>query len=167
MKEVLLTPIYTMPLARSWPQAATLARTVLRDEALGQIALLKVCARITASRAAQRIQIKNLKGYIFQSYRNEILRILQARRVHDEITANEYSLPTESQQLDVHNKILIEELVSRMDETNRRVFELRVLGHSYEEISETLNIASNVLRNTFSRQLRKIKAELEGLSDES
>jgi DNA-directed RNA polymerase specialized sigma24 family protein len=148
-----------------WPKAAALAQAILRDESLGQVALLKVCARITAARASARIQIDNLKGYIFQSYRYEILRLLQERRSHEElITKLPEAVQTEPVE-DVLKKIMLEEIVARMDRGNRRVFELRVLGHSYEEIAEELGVSSNILRNNFSRQVRKIKAELDTLME--
>lgn len=147
-----------------WPRAAALARTVLHDEAEGQLALLTVCARITAARLEKRIRIKNLSGYVFQSYKYEVLRILQERRLHDEITANKYSLIAEAQSSeDVLKKILIEELIARMDEPNRRIFEMRILGHTFEEIAKTVGEESNVLRNKFSRQIRKIKEQLNDL----
>jgi len=147
-----------------WPMAAALSKTVLHDESIGQVALLTVCARITESRAAERIQIKSLKGYIFQAYRYEILRLLQQRRLHDELSAQRYAVIEETQSADdVLKKILIEEIISRMDATNRQIFELRVLGHSFEDIARMVGKRSNAVRNIYSRQLSKIRNELEGL----
>ena len=146
-----------------WPGAAALAKTVLHDESTGQVVLLRVCARITASRAEKRIQIKSLKAYIFQAYRNEILRLLQQRRLHEELTTKRYVRLEEAQADDVLKKILIEELMARMDDTNREIFELRILGHSFEEIAQMVGKQSNVVRNIYSRQLSKIRKELKGL----
>jgi DNA-directed RNA polymerase specialized sigma24 family protein len=144
-----------------WPRAERLATKVLSDEAAGQFALLTVCARITAARAGKRIHVENLGGYIYQSFRYEILRLLQQRRLHDEITANKYAAEAERAGNDVLKKILIEEILARMDAKNRLIFERLLLGYSFEEIAKITGERSNVLRNRFSRQLAKIRRELE------
>lgn len=144
-----------------WPQAAALARSTINDEATGQMALARVCARITLGRSSGRIQISNLKAYIFRSYKHEILRLLQTRRLHDVLTANNYEVIDESRaNTDVDRKILIEQILARMDARNREVFELLALGYSFEEIAKHQGKPSNIIRSAFWKQLQKIKREL-------
>jgi len=146
-----------------WPRAAALAKTTLNDEGAGQIALLTVCARITKARSEDRIHIKSLNAYVFRSYQHEILGQLQRRRLHEALTlANYASIEGTQTDIDVERKILLEQIIARMDERNLRVFRLRVLGHSLEEIARMLDRPSNVIRNEFSRQLKKIRQELDG-----
>jgi DNA-directed RNA polymerase specialized sigma24 family protein len=151
-----------------WPMAAAFAKKALDDESAGQIALLTVSARITASRLADRIHIRSLKAYIFRAYKHEVLRHLQTRRLHHEITVEKYQAITETESDDdVHKKILIEQILARMDKRNRRVFELLTLGYTFEEIAKALGKPSNSLRSAFSKQLYKIKKEIEGYGDEA
>jgi RNA polymerase sigma factor (sigma-70 family) len=149
-----------------WPPAAALAESILHDEAAGQIALATVCVRITAARSKGRIQIKNLKAYIFRSYKHEILRQLQTQRLHDALIDDKYRSINETRpDVELHKKILLEQIVLRLDKRNRKVFELRVLGYTFEEIGKDLGEPSNRLRNALSKQLKKIKEELEGADD--
>jgi DNA-directed RNA polymerase specialized sigma24 family protein len=144
-----------------WPQAAALARNTINDEAAGQMALARVCARITSARSSGGTQISSLKAYIFRSYKHEIVRLLKIRRLHDLLTANYYEVINESRRdTDVDRKILIEQILARMDAPNREVFELLVLGYSFEKIAKDKGKRSNVIRSAFSKQLQKIRREL-------
>ena len=146
-----------------WPQAAALARTTIFDEAAGQISLLIVCARITAARSELRVQMRSLKSYIFRSYKHEILKQLQKRRFHEALAFNnDESIQETRNDIDIDKKILLEQILARMDSNNLHVFRLLALGYSFEEIARDLGKHSNVIRSAFSKQLQKIKKQLEG-----
>jgi DNA-directed RNA polymerase specialized sigma24 family protein len=144
-----------------WPQAAVFARATLYDEAAGQIALLKVCAKITAGRSAGRIQIDSLGPYLLRSYKREILTQLSARRLHETLTADDFKLVSTGYfDAEVDKKILFEQIYARMDSSNQKVFGLLALGHSFEEIASALGRRSNVIRSAFSKQLKRIRKQL-------
>jgi DNA-directed RNA polymerase specialized sigma24 family protein len=144
-----------------WPRAAAFAKSTLHDEPAGQITLQTVCARITAARSSGRIQIEHLKAYIFRAYEHEVLRQLQKQRLHDSLILDNYqSIEETGTDDDVEKKILIEQILARMDTPNRHVFELLALGYSFEEIGRFLGKRSNKLRSAFSKQLNKIKKEI-------
>jgi len=115
-----------------WPLAAAFAESTFHDVPAGQIALRTVCARITAARSSGRIQIEHLQAYIVRAFKHEVLRQLQRRRLHESLILNNYECFEETgTDVDVERKILIEQIMARMDPLCRRLFELRSLGYSY------------------------------------
>lgn len=148
-----------------WPLAASLAESTLHDVPAGQTALRTVCARVTAARSSG-IQIEHLKAYLFQAYKHEVLRQLQRQRLHESLILDNYNFIEETRtDIDVEKKILIEQILARLDKPNRHVFELLAFGHSFEEIGRFLGKPSNRIRSAFSKQLSKIREELGGGRD--
>ena len=146
-----------------WPIAAAFAESTLHDVPAGQIALRTVCARITAGRSSGRIHIQHLQAYIVRAFKHEVLRQLQSRRLHESLILDNYKLIEETRtDIDAEKKILIEQIIARMDNPTRRLFELRVLGYTFEEMARFLCTRSNNLRSAYSKQLDKIREELEG-----
>lgn len=140
-----------------WHWAATFAIATLGDEASGQLALKKVCAKITEKRAAGTIQIVNLRAYIQTSFKHEVLSQLKRHRSTDvELSAE----PLPDYGLHIDQKILVEQILARMDHEDRRITELLILGYSFEEIARKDGRRSNVLRSRHSKLLKRIKKEL-------
>jgi len=140
-----------------WRWAAAYANATLGDEASGQLALKKVCAKITQKRAAGDIQIVNLNAYLQTAFKHEILAQLKRNR-----SAN-VDLAVESLTdygLDIDQKILIEQILARMDPEDRRISELLILGYSFEEIAAKDGRRSNVIRSRHSKVLKRLKEEL-------
>src|SRR5689334_13277055 len=63
-----------------WHWAAAYAIATLGDEASGQLALKKVCAKITEKRAAGAIQIAKLNAYLQAAFKHEVLAQLKRHR---------------------------------------------------------------------------------------
>ena len=142
-----------------WRWAASYAIATLGDEASGQLALKKVCAKITQKRAAGDIQIVNLHAYLQTAFKHEILAQLKRNR-----SAN-VDLVAESLTdygLDIDQKILIEQILARMDPEGRRISELLILGYSFEEIARKDGRHSNVIRSRHSKLLKRLREELMG-----
>jgi DNA-directed RNA polymerase specialized sigma24 family protein len=139
-----------------WHWAAAFAIATLGDEASGQLALKKVCAKITEKRAAGAIQIVTLKAYIQTAFKHEVLAQLKRYR------SAEVDLSAEPGDygLDIDQKILVEQILARMDPENRRITELLILGYSFEEIAKKDGTRSNVIRSRHSKLLKRIKGAL-------
>ena len=140
-----------------WRWAAAYAIATLGDEASGQLALKKVCAKITEKRAAGDIQIVKLNAYIQTAFKHEVLAQLKRKRsANMELTTE----PSTGSGLDIDQKILIEQILARMDLEDRRVTELLILGYSFEEIAKKDGKRSNVIRSRHSKLMKRIKQEL-------
>lgn len=140
-----------------WPWAAAYSTAILGDEACGQLLLLKVCAKITEKRAAGSIEIESLLPYLKTAFKREVLAQLKHNRLVDLDPVSEWATQFES---DIDRKILIEEMMSRMDPVNRRITELLILGYSFEEIARRDGMQSNAIRSRHSKQLMRIKRDL-------
>lgn len=140
-----------------WPWAAAYSTAILGDEASGQLSLMKVCARITEKRAVGSIEIESLLPYLKTAFKREVLAQLKHNRSVDLEPASASASQFET---DIDRKILIEEMIRRMDPANRRITELLILGYSFEEIARKDGTRSNVIRSRHSKQLMKIKKDL-------
>src|SRR5215213_9145593 len=127
-----------------WRWAAAFAVATLGDEASGQLALTKVCAKITEKRAAGAIQIVKLSAYLQTAFKHEVLAQLKQKRSGN-VDLSAQSIP--DYDLDVDQKILVEQLLDRMDPEGRRITELLILGYTFEEIASKGGKRSNVIRS--------------------
>ena len=140
-----------------WRWAAAYAIATLGDEASGQLALKKVCAKITQKRAAGDIRIVKLNAYIQTAFKHEVLAQLKRKRSANVDLVTE---PLTDYGLDIDQKILIEQIFARMDPEDRRIAELLILGYSFEEIARKDGRRSNVIRSRHSKLLKRIKDQL-------
>lgn len=140
-----------------WRWAAAFSIATLGDEAAGQLALKKVCAKITERRAAGAIRIDKLNAYIQTAFKHEVLAQLKHKRSANVELSGE---PRTDYDLDIDQKILVEQILARMDPEDRRVTELLILGYSFEEIARKDGRRSNVIRSRHSKLLKRIKREL-------
>ena len=140
-----------------WPWAAAYSISILGDEASGQLSLMKVCARITEKRAAGSIEIESVLPYLKTAFKREVWAQLKKNRSVDLESTSECASWFET---DIDRKILVEQMLSRMDPANRRITELLILGYSFEEIARKAGMQSNVIRSRHSKQLMKLKRDL-------
>ena len=140
-----------------WRWAAPYAIATLGDEASGQLALKKVCAKITEKRAAGAIRIVNLRAYIQTAFKHEVLAQLKRNRSVD-LNLSDESVADYG--LDIDQKILVEQILARMPSEDRRITELLILGYSFEEIAKQDGTHSNVIRSRHSKLLKRIKRDL-------
>lgn len=140
-----------------WPWAAAYSIAILGDEASGQLSLMKVCARITEKRAAGSIEIESLLPYLKTAFKREVLAQLKQNRSVDLDSA---AVSMSHFEMDIDRKILLEQMMRRMDPANRRITELLILGYSFEEIARKAGMKSNVIRSRHWKQLMKLKRDL-------
>lgn len=145
--------------AAIWPKAEALAHTQLGDSAAGRTLLMKAAARVSQQFLTRRQRVDNLKAYLFQSYKHLILAELRKARLHDSLNvealrAAERLSKSPAEELD--KRILIEQLMLRMDPWSRRVFEALVLGFSFDEIGREVGMRGASVRNRFNKNIKSL-----------
>jgi DNA-directed RNA polymerase specialized sigma24 family protein len=134
------------------------------DEACALRLLLKAAAATTRKRAKPGVQIENLDGYLRKAFRRELLAQLEQenshRRLNEEFRAasNASREPTDNE---LDEKILIQELMRRMDPWTLNVFRLLTMGHSFEEIAQGQGKEANSVRSRYSKNLQRLKKQIE------
>lgn len=62
----------------------------------------------------------------------------------------------------IDDRILWQELLQKMDSQTRQLFQLRALGHSYEEIARLLGKRANALRSKLDKEIKKLRKQFKG-----
>jgi RNA polymerase sigma factor (sigma-70 family) len=146
-----------------WPQAERVALGALRDAQAGHDLMIKACALVTRRRAAAPGSIENLPAYLYQTWRRLLLGELEKENRHRKQEAErlEPLLPSsDSPADDLDRKILIQQILRRMDAATRRIFLYRALGYTFEEIGAALGQSGDVVRATFNKQIKKLTKQL-------
>ncbi len=147
-----------------WPFAENLARSRLHDSAAGQRLLLKAATHVSRVLVERRVPIRNLKAYLFVTYKRLILEELEkSRRIDMFDTAEEMQRIKEKRSAvveDMERKILVQELVQRMDDDMKHVFESLILGYTFEEVAAEQQTPSNVLRSNYHRMLKRLVKQI-------
>jgi DNA-directed RNA polymerase specialized sigma24 family protein len=144
---------------RVWAQSRDYAARALRDsdEARARTLLLKAAARITRALGRNSPQIKELDGYLFQTFKRAVLAELEKEDNRRRLEAEAYAhLDWQGQATNVERRILLEELAAAMDEWTRAVFQWRTLDYSFDEIARHLGMNVKVLRNRYNRHLTSL-----------
>lgn len=145
------------------PKARRFALSKLQDELEGDRLLHKAAANVDRVFCEEPDKIDNLKGYLFTAFKHLVLAELEKRKRFEPLDANSITAPEPDQcnAADaVEQKILIDEIMLRMDPLMRKTFELLVLGHSFEAIAKGLGMKSNHLRSMYSKQLEKLSRQI-------
>jgi DNA-directed RNA polymerase specialized sigma24 family protein len=144
-------------------QAESFARVTLHNEDVGHTLLAKAAAIVTRALIERPGSITNLPAYLFKTYQRQVLAELEKEKSHERILvgqAGEISLNGHDACAELDQQILVYELRKRMDERTRQVFDLLVLGHSFEEIGSMLGKSSRAVRNNYYDHLDRLKKEL-------
>ncbi|MCG3164092.1 MAG: hypothetical protein JMDDDDMK_05564 [Acidobacteria bacterium] len=149
-------------------QAESYARATLHNEDAGHTLLAKASAIVTRALYDQPGRITNLRAYLFQTYKRQVLAELEKEKSRERILAEGASKARSGQRGDsaeMDQYILVQELRKRMNERTRQVFDLLCLGHSFEEIGSMLGKSSRAIRNNYYEQIARLKPELSGEMD--
>ena len=144
-------------------QAEKYARMTLRNEDAGHTLLAKASAIVTRALEDQPGGITNLSAYLFQTYKRLALDELEKEKSRERILANragEIAQTGRADSAELDQQILVEELRKRMDERTRQVFDLLVLGHTFEEIGLMLGKSSRAVRNNYYDHIDRLKKEI-------
>src|SRR5262245_51004028 len=144
-------------------QAEIFARITLHNEDAGHTLLAKAAAIVTRALIENPGSISNLPAYLFKTYKRQVLAELEKEKSHEQILvghAEKSAINGQSACDDLDQQILIRELRRLMDERTREVFDLLVLGHSFEEIGSILGKSSRAVRNNYYDHLNRLKKAL-------
>jgi DNA-directed RNA polymerase specialized sigma24 family protein len=147
-----------------WPLAELYSINALQDAQIGQRLLLKAAAIVSRVSRESPEKIVNLKAYLYQTFKRMMLAQLEHENGHRRLEATHLSEGagvSDSLSIDIDQKILIQQIMRRMDEGMREIFKLLILGHTFEEIGSKLNQNPHRLRTKFSKQLMKLKKRIE------
>ncbi len=152
--------------------AKSYARATLHNEDAAHTLLAKAAVIVTRVLEDRPEQITNLKSYLFKTYKNLALTELEKEKSRERILAerageiyqneqngqNGQNGRNASEELDQH--ILIQELRARMNQRTREVFEMLILGYTFEEIGSIMGKSSRAIRNNYYDQIARLKKEL-------
>lgn len=157
------------------PAAEALARRFRLDPDTAREAMMEAAKRVLELQQTERGEanppkVRNLPAYLFTVYRN--LMIAELRRQAKELTISDESvMPVVGMTADavrsVENKILLSEIVQRMNAKSRAIFSYLVLGYSYKEIARRfeedkgIRVTAATLRSEFSKAIARVTRELE------
>jgi DNA-directed RNA polymerase specialized sigma24 family protein len=147
-----------------WRKGERFALSAIGDAAAGLRLMMRAAAVVTRKRTAPGSAIENLNAYLFQTYKHLVLAVMEKenghRRLDLEHQAESASAP-DADSRELERRILLQQIVGRMDDWMREVFELLTLGYTYEEIGRLRRERGNVVRSRFSKQLRQLVNRLE------
>lgn len=139
-----------------WPRAAGFARDQLGDESAGQRLLFKAAADVSRQKLSQTEPIRNLNAYLLKSFKRLVLAEVNRRRRDHGADGELEELPGPAGD-EVDDAILLDEILRRMKPDARRLFNLRTLGYSYEEIAQLLGSRANLLRSQLDKEIKRIR----------
>lgn len=116
---------------------------------------------LLAYRSLHKLQEdSNFKAWILRIARNQFLSYCRNKKIM--VPYEEYMDILQCKDNDMQKTIsYIKELVSRKDERTQRLFQLRLDGYSYAEISELLHLRESSCRVMEFRLKKWIKEEME------
>ena len=138
-----------------WPRAEAFSANALGDGSTGLGMLLKASALVTRARTQQITQIENLPAYLFRTFKRLLLERLEIENGHRRMEA-EFLLEPRVEPVDLDEKILVQQIVRRMDAPTRKVFELLLLGFTFEEIAARTGRGANIVRATYSKRIKRL-----------
>jgi DNA-directed RNA polymerase specialized sigma24 family protein len=144
--------------------AESFALSTIHDADAGHQLMMKAAAKVTAKIKNDATLIQNLESYLFETYKRLIFETLRAENRRNEIkkSVSEMSEGDEKRSnQEIERKILLEQIRQRMSPKMRQIFEMLVLGYSFEEMATILGKKSNLLRSQYHKELEKIRTQLE------
>lgn len=140
-----------------WPKAEALALGVLRDVAIGRELMMKAVANVSHVHTTRPAQIKEMKAYVFQSYKYLVLAELKKIRLHTNLEHEAYAMepePFDATGDKLDQKILIEQLMRSTDDWTRDIFQQLLLGYSFEEIGRKRGVNGRSIGNKFNKRIK-------------
>jgi DNA-directed RNA polymerase specialized sigma24 family protein len=152
------------------PAAVALARRARLAPHIAEDLLTEAAVRVIKLRQRHggENEIAHLPSYIWATYRNLFMSQLKKARSEQELSDKGWeALPGQADAVEeLMRAILIEEVIKRMDERTTFIFEKRLLGYSFEEITLKYQdefgepVEANSLRSMFSRTVGRLRREL-------
>lgn len=150
------------------PAAQAFARRCQLSPDTAHEVMMEAAKRVVESQASSRYElrehIKNLPAYLFSVGRN--LMLAELRRKKDEVQLDDDSNLAANDIKSIESRILLSEIVRRMNPKARTIFRYRTLGYDYSEIAKKFKkmgyrATEASLRSEFSKATKRIIRELE------
>ncbi len=148
---------------RLWPPAQVYAARTLADDdpTRARTLLVKAAAQVTRARDENSRQIRDLDGYLFQTFKRIVLAELEKddnrRRFESQVDLRtEWQAPAKN----IERHILLQEIVAAMDDWTRAVFEWLTLDHTFDDIARQLNEKPKAVSNKFHRRIERLLKQL-------
>ncbi len=146
-----------------WPQWERFAEQTLGDAQLGQQLLMKACANVTRLKAHEPERIAHLAAYLETTWKRLVLAEVEKEQSHQQShqrIGNQLLASESDAAQQIEQQILLQEIVARMDDWTRTVFEYQVLGYTFAEMSPALGQSGHVIRTKFGKKLKKLTRQL-------
>ncbi len=148
-----------------WPQIENQSLQMLRDAADGQRLLMKASALVTRKHTETPDAITNLPAYLYQTWRRLALEEVEKQNLHRQIEETQFAAtieahPTSHAANELDRRILLQQIMARMDDWTRRVFEYQTLGFTFDEIAEELGSNGHSIRMRYDRQIKQLAKQL-------
>jgi len=142
-----------------WPAVTSSVLRTLRDLHAGQTIMMKAVALVSRKLGEDPQRITSVHGYLYRTFMRLLREEAETEGKHAELNrtllvSNEAN-PKQSDSA-VYEVILIHQILERADAWTREVFQLRLLGHTYEEIAARFGMKSNHVRSEASKELRRL-----------
>lgn len=149
---------------KAWPALVPSVRRTLRDLHAGQTVMMKAAALVSRKLNEDPQKITNVHGYLYRTFIHLLTEEAEKEGKHAEL--NRSSLAKEDADAErsdelIYERILIHQILERADPKTRKVFQLRMLGHTFEEIAAELGLRSNHLRSLWSKEICRLTTIIE------
>jgi DNA-directed RNA polymerase specialized sigma24 family protein len=144
---------------KAWPVLVPSIRRTLRDLHAGQTVMMRAAALVSRKVNEDPQKITSVHGYLYRTFVRLLSEEVKKQGKHAEL--NRASLAQEdidAARADevIYERILIHQILERANPKTRKVFQLRMLGHNFEEIAAQLGLQSNHLRSLWSKEIRRL-----------
>jgi hypothetical protein len=132
--------------------------------------MMKAAALVSRKLNEDPQKITNIHGYLYRTFIHSLREEMEKEERHAELNQamllkNESSAKQSDEA--IYRIILIHQLLDRADPETRKVLELRLIGHTFEEIAREQGMRSNHLRSEWSKEMRRLAAIIESETREA
>jgi hypothetical protein len=152
-----------------WRFSQKLVLKTLGDEAQGQVLMMRAVAEVSKKFTAEQSTIEHLPSYLFQTFRRLVFAESKKNLRHQELEEKYFDSLEEffqddsvSEEAKVCRRILIEEIVVRMDIWTKNVYRYLELGYKYKDLVPHYGKTANIIRATYSRKLKECAENIRG-----
>ena len=152
-----------------WHFSRKLALKILGDEARGQVLMMRAVAEVSKKFMAEDSTVEHLPSYLSQTFRRLVFAEAKKNLRHQELEEKYFETLAElfqddavSEEARVCRRILIKEIVLRMDKWTKTVHRYLELGYKYNDLVPHYGRTANIIRATYSRKLRECAEVLRG-----
>ena len=142
-----------------WPAVIPSILGTLRDMHAGQTIMMKAVALVSRKLGEDPQRITSVHGYLYRTFMRLLREEAETEGKHAELNRTMLvgaEANTKQSDSAVYEVILIHQILDRADAWTREVFQLRLLGHTYEEIAAHFGMKSNHVRSEASKELRRL-----------